>query len=181
MTLRYSLEIDDFIQYQLYTGSKSRRVINQRRKNWVVFAFSVVILNLLINWNKETGYLVFSLGFGFLLIALYPFYLGYYYKRHYEKFVRDTHMNKVGILTRLDFDEDFIYSTDETGDSKIYYTNLETINETAAHFFLKLKTGESLVVPKRKLANPETFEVELRTIEKRFNVTRNSDLEWKWS
>ncbi|MCP3932303.1 MAG: YcxB family protein [Bacteroidetes bacterium] len=53
----------------------------------------------------------------------------------------------------IDFDENFVNVKDYTSESKINGTELKELIETQNHFFIKLTTDLSLIVPKHSIEN----------------------------
>lgn len=180
MELKYSLNTNDFLQYQLFTASKSKRVQNQKRKSIIVISFSLLVLfAILFDSNNSNQNILLSIVI-LISMLLYPLYLKSHYYKHYNKFIEDTTKNKTDRPASLSFREFHIETVDETGESKINYTNLEEINEIKDYIFLRLKTGESIIFPKNKIDNFEKLKDELYKISNVYNLKTNVELNWKW-
>lgn len=180
MRLSYSLDYDDFFQYSLFNAAKSKRIRSQRRKSWIIFGLAMAVLAVLTNHEKGVRALVFSVVFALVLTGLYPFYQAYYYKSHYRKSVADLCKGKVGVVSTLIFNSDSMQMTDETGETIIYFTHLAEINEIRDFIFVKFKTGESLIIPKKKISDLNALNQRLTEISENFHIPRNVELNWKW-
>jgi len=180
MELKYSLNTNDFLQYQLFTASKSKRIQNQKRKSIIIISLSLLVLFAILfdsnNYNRNILLVIVVTA----SLLFYPRYLKRHYYSHYKKFVEDTTKNKTDRLASLSFREFHIETSDETGESKINYTNLEEINEIKDYIFLKLKTGESIIFPKNKIDNFEKLKEELSKITNAYNLKTTVELNWKW-
>jgi hypothetical protein len=180
MEFNYSLSLNDFLQYQLYTASKSKRVKIQNRKSLLLL--SVILIGTCFLPYHHKNYIGTSISIILIPVSLilYSIYLRYHYRKHYEKFIKDVYKNKVGKMALIVFLEDHIETSDETGESKINNSNLEEINETGEYLFLKLKTGESIIFPKSKIENLDLLRTELSRISNAYHLNSNVDLNWKW-
>ncbi|RZK10038.1 MAG: hypothetical protein EOO46_11955 [Flavobacterium sp.] len=160
MELNYSLTFDDFMQNQLYNASKSKRIQNQKRKNLFLIYLSLIVLVVTLYDSNENSKNLVAFSIILIVAIFYPVYLKNRYYNHYKKYLEENVKNKVGIIASLKFTEEGIETSDETGESKINYSNLEEINEIENYFFLKLKTSESIILPKSRISkfeNPREY------------------------
>jgi len=132
------------------------------------------------NYNDALGY--YFLVLSLLSLMLYPAYSRWRYKRHYKKFIEDTYKNRFGVDSELEITDDFIVNKDKTGEAKINTAQIEEINEIKDFYFVKIKTGGSIIISKVK-----TKAYELEVIEKKFKelvekngIRWNVELDWKW-
>ena len=82
-------------------------------------------------------------------------------------------MDKLNIL---EINNDSIYSKDKTGEGKINISEIEKVDETNKHFFLKISTGLSLIIPKDRLNKPD----DLRTKFQSLGLIVNNMINWEW-
>lgn len=64
-------------------------------------------------------------------------------------------------------------------ESKIFVSALECIDETGDYFFVKLKTGEALIIPKSEVPAGAVKNY-LQALSQQLNIPYNSNLNWKW-
>jgi len=57
-------------------------------------------------------------------------------------------------LEYLEINNETIFSKDKVGESIINISEIEKIDETERHFFVKISGGVSLIIPKYKIENP---------------------------
>jgi hypothetical protein len=93
--------------------------------------------------------------------------------------VLDNLQYRFGKECKVNFQSDFIETKDITGESKINTSEVAQINEIGTHYFIKLKTGESLIIPK-SIINKESFISELMTVFQNPNIIINRELNWRW-
>jgi hypothetical protein len=117
----------------------------------------------------------------FVLIAifwffLHPIYSRWRYKNHFKKHVAENYKNRINKPVEIDFTENSVNAKDFTSESKIYGTELKELIETKNHFFLKLKTDLSLVVPKHSIENQSEFKKRITEL----GAEYIDELNWEW-
>lgn len=176
MKLEYNLNENDFLQHQLYTASKTERIKIQRRKSWIFVTLTFFIISVLFIKNNEKLTFYSFVIIGLITLVFYPFYL----RNHYQKFIKDTYKNRFGENAVIQFLETEFLTNDSNSETKLKYSAFEEFNEIGDYFFLKLKTGGSLIIPKLKVENLNELKVEIKNIAEKYNVKQNVELEWKW-
>jgi len=141
---------------------------------------TMLLLGLLFYESSNPFLAYYFWGFGIISFLFYPLYQRKHYKNHYEKFIDDTYKNRVGITAEITFDDFAIHTTDVTGESRINLSELENVTETGDYFYLSLKTGGHLIVPKSKIGNVPELRVKLKELAGRLNIEFIEDLKWKW-
>jgi len=177
-----TLDENDYLTFQLYTASKTPRVRNTRIRSWIVT--TVVFLSLTyFSFENNNGFL----GYYFLIasvlsLVLYRRYSGWRYKRHYRRYIQDTYKNRFGEECAIEFTADAIVTKDKTGEVKINTTEIEEINEIKDFYFVKAKSGVSLIISKLKTdtADLERIESELKALVDKRGLKHNVELDWKW-
>ncbi|UBB89989.1 YcxB family protein [Candidatus Kaistella beijingensis] len=179
MELNYSLDENDFLEYQLYTASKSKNIRNQRRRNLIIMI--VIFLAFFISiYNSTKSFPIIPLLIYIALIIAYKIYETYRYKNHYKKFINENYKERFGLMCKLNFAENQIIEESKLGESKINFESLTEINETKNYYFLKLLTSQSLIIPKKVIQNIQQFNSMLNEIKSKYNLKENIDLDWKW-
>jgi len=181
MELKYSLNENDFLTHQLFLASKTDRIKNQRRKSWLLVSFIFFGLSFVFFQTKNIMMVYYFLAVGILSLIFYPNYQKNHYRKHYQKYIRDTYKNRFDQIATIKFEEDYIETSDMNSESKINYSAFEEIIEIENYFFLKLKTGGSIIIPKKlKLDNVFDLKSELMRIFENYQIKIREELNWKW-
>jgi len=180
MNLTYSLSENDFLEHQLYTASKNERIKQQRLKTWLIYAAALLILSLLFYQSGNTLMTRYFLILGLIVLCFFPFYQKWYHKNHYRKYIADTYKNRFGQTANISLNEDCIETSDITGELKINLSGIENIVETGDYFYIKIRTGGHLIIPKFKLADSDSVRQELQNLCSKLLVDFIDDLNWRW-
>lgn len=177
MNINYKLTNSDFLEYQLYTSSKSESHKKKRRNNRFIGPILFLPYGLyLLNKDKNyVGLTIFGIS-AVLWFIFYPQYSRRRYKNHFQKYVEENYKNRIDKSVEIDFDENSVNTKDFTSESKINGTELKELIETKNHFFIKLTTDLSLIVPKHSIKNQAEFKN--RVIG--FGAEYVDELNWKW-
>jgi hypothetical protein len=180
MKLEYSLEKSDFVVFQLYTASKSELIKRKRFRIRIIFPIIYIVLgfiSLLIN-NITLG--AFFILIGTIWYFFYPKYERNQYIKHYQRHIEANYHNRFGKSETIEFEDDAILSKDYTGESKLYLSEIEKINEIRGYFFLKFNSGVSLIIPKNGILSSEPLNKYLVDLSKRLKIKHDIDLNWQW-
>ena len=180
MKIQLSLDKNDYLEHQLYTASKNKRIRNKKRNSWL-FVTILFLVFALLNFNNDNQLIFYYfLVFTLLTFIFYPFYQRKQYKTHYTKHIEENYFNRFGQESILNFEEEYIASNAANFETKMSYKGFEELNEIKNYYFIKLKTGGSLIIPKNKLKNSEEFHKEINNIANKFHWKKNVELDWKW-
>lgn len=176
MEFTYRLDANDFLQYQLFTASKSKQIARRKLYGWLVFTLAAALFALYCFFNDST-----SLAIYFGVIALiwglfYPKYFSWKHDKHYKSFVAKNYENRFGKITRVTFSKTHIIATDDSGEGKIKITEIANVNETSHHLFITFLSGVSLIIPKNELINLNELKEHLIKI----GCSINNELDWRW-
>ena len=177
MNIKYQLTNSDFLEYQLYTSSKSESHKKKRRNHRIIFPIVYFAYGFYLT-NKDgnyTGIILFAI-ISILWFFLYPKYSQWRYKRHFRKHVKENYKNRINKFVEIDFDENFLNAKDYTSESKINGTELKELIETKYHFFIKLTTDLSLIIPKHSIEN----QTELKNCVTEMGATYIDEINWEW-
>ena len=176
MKIDYNIEKEYFIDFQLFTASKSERIRKNKNRGWIILL--ILFIFLFINFYNN-GNIGFAIYFGIISIICLLFY-GKYFKRnlrkHYEKFVTENHTKRFGQPVSLEINSDFIYTKDKVGEGKISISEIENVSETQNHFFIKISTGVSLIIPKKKIQNSNEINRQFESLK----IPIIDETNWKW-
>ena len=176
MTLEYKLSEQDFLDFQLFTASKSEKINRKKRTGWLILTVASLMgaIYFFLGENKVmTIYLVFvTLACG----LFYPKYFKWRYKTHYKTFIKANYSKLFGQIQTVEINNDWIFSKDQSAEGKIKLSEIEQVDETQNHFFLKISTGISLLIPKKELPQVDEVRDKLSSI----GLTIHKDTNWSW-
>ncbi len=178
MKLEYILIFSDFLEYQLYVSSKSESHKKSRNKSRIIVPIIYVILGLILLLIDKTIVAIAFFLFSLLWFLFYPFYSKYRYKKHFETHIKESYKNRIGKKVKLNFDSnsDFVETSDLGSQSKIMDSEFKKLIELKEHFFLKLKSDMSIIIPKRAIPDQDMFKKLFLDI----NLEYIDDSNWEW-
>lgn len=180
MTLKYSLDLNDYLQFQLYTASKSKRIKNKRIKSLLIVMGIFLMLAVLFFQKEERVLMYYFIGCSVLSLIFYPLYLRNHYKKHYQRFIAENYKFRFDEECVITFNENLIQTIDRTGESKVKISEIEEIAEINGYFYLKMKTGGALIISKLKIENPERVKEYLNSLANGLGVRYVIEPNWKW-
>ncbi|MBU4537164.1 MAG: YcxB family protein [Weeksellaceae bacterium] len=166
MNFKLSLNQEDYLQYQLYTASKSRIFKRQKKTSLIILLLAFVLVTVNI-YNSNQEFLWFAILFFATILILFPFYQRWKIKNYYRKFIIESYKEKIGVVSEFRFDTESLVVNSVIAESKLGYNSFEEINEIADYYFLKLKTGESFIIPKEQIPNKPEFSQFLTNLKKK--------------
>jgi len=176
MKIEYKLTNDDFLEFQLYTASKSKTIEKKRRFGRIIIPllyFGIAAYSLI---NDSVLFGIILLVFGLIWFVFYPRYSKYRYKRHYKNHIAEHYQNRVNITEELIFEENFVFSKDNSSEAKIEVEEFEYLIELKAYFFLTLKRGISFIIPKSQVTDVMAFKNKIEKL----GIQYVNELEWEW-
>lgn len=181
MIISYQLNANDFLQYQLYTASKSERIKKKRRRNKIIVPLIYIVFVAFYLYSKDIKGAVIFFTLGCLWFFLYSFWERRHYIKHYEGFIKENYNNRFYKDIIFEFGHDLISSKDISGSEvKIATSEIDEINEISSSIFIKLNIGNSLILPKDKIQNIDDVIPFLRELANSLNVKYNIENDWKW-
>ncbi len=176
---KITLDKHDFLRYQLFTASKSKRIKNKRIRIWIILTISFFVLGLALGQNEDRFLSYYFIGFSLITMIFYPLYQRRQYKKHYEKYIKENYANRIGVESELGFEGGFIVSVGDNQEGKIKLTEIQEINEISENLFIKIKTGESVIIPSR-FSEYDKLKKQLIGLVEPLGVVWNHQLDWKW-
>lgn len=176
MKLEFKIYEQDFLDFQLFNASKSDRINKKKRSGWLLWTIGSIVVTIYFYFNQNIAMTIY---FGIMAIVcglFYPNYFRWIYKKHYRTYIKDNYSKRFGQTERLEIKEDSIITKDKTGEGRINLTEIEKVDETENHFFLKISTGLSLIIPKREIENSGG----LRSNFQNLGLIVNNERNWKW-
>ena len=175
----YSIILDkeDFLRYQLFSASQSKRIRNKKTRSWIFLSVSFFVIGLIQITTSSISYWFF--GLSVITFIFYPLYQRREYRKHYENHIDDNYKNRVGVESKLGFDGGYIVSIADNQEGRIKISEIEEINEIADNLFIRVKTGESIIIPSR-LSEYNEFKIQLADLITEMDIEWKRQLDWKW-
>lgn len=176
MTIEYQINEQDFLDYQLFTVSQSKSIKKKKRSSWIFLTTGTTATSVYFYLNQDIALFIYF-GLVALIFGLfYPKYFKWRYKRHYTTFIKENYSKRFDQTVYLEICNDTIFAKDLTGEGRINISEIERIDETNKHLFLKISTGASLILPKKGLNNLDDVKERLQSL----GLTIHNMENWKW-
>ncbi|MCD4792252.1 MAG: YcxB family protein [Bacteroidales bacterium] len=176
MKIEFKIQENDFLEFQLFTSSKSKRIQKKKRNAWLILTIASVIFALYFFCLEILSITIYFVVTSVLIGIFYPKYFNWRYKRHYKNHIKENYKNRFGETEDVEFGSEYIYTKSKIGEGKVFLKEIEKINETSNHFFLKISTGMSLIIPKREINDITELREKFQTL----GFTINDELNWNW-
>lgn len=178
--LKYRLETEDHVAFQLYVASCSKRIKRKRKMVKIGAPIAYLILAAIAFFVEVIG-----LGIIFALLAIlwyffYPKYEKKRYEKHYRSFVEENLKADSNPEVVIELTDTYISLTNKNGYSSMKIEAIKEIDEISKYFFIRFNSGQGLVLPKSIIGNMNEFEKWLNLIIEKHKIKRNINLEWKW-
>jgi len=181
MTLHYTLEENDFLTHQLYIASKSERIRKIRKRSRMMVSIAYAVMALLFYIQEKISLVIIFLIIALCWFIINPFWERKKYVRHYKKFIAECYKIRIGRMATLTINNECYVTKDDGGETKIIATETEEIVEIPSLFLIRLKSGQSLLLPKNKISNAEEVKETLIDLAGFLNISYKVEDNWKWS
>lgn len=180
MTIEYKIDENDFLNYQLYVASKSERIKKKRLRSKVIVSLIYVAFGLLFFFEDKHLLTILFFIIGFFWFFLYPLWEKKHYIKHYKGFIKENYQERLDRTATLELNNEVIIAKENGSESKVLTTELEEIAEIPSTIFIKLKGGQSFILPKSKIANIDNVRARLKELANYLKITYSIDEKWEW-
>ena len=180
MNFTYKLEEEDYHTHLLFTISRSSSAIKTRARIRILMTISLLLFAFIAYGNGSTGQMYYFSLLAVSAFFLMPIYTRWSYKKTYLKHVRNYYKDRMSEPTTLLINNFSINISDSQGESQIDFSELDEVNELSNYYFLKVKSGQSIIIPKEKIEQKEIIELKLKEIAQIHSVKWNDEKEWIW-
>jgi len=174
----YSLTLSetDHIIFQLYEASTNPAKRKSRKKSHLTL-LALALLVVVLGYQKGDDFLMYyGIFCSILVICFGNVYLRWRHKNHYTKHVKNKLKGLSEETVQIEIRDDQIKVIDRVSDTSLKIAEITLVDEIKSHYFLKLSTGSSIVIPK---SNP-ALNKEVTTMIGNFNIQHNVVLDWRW-
>lgn len=179
LTLNYHLTKEDHLAFQLYDASTSERIRKKRRYSRLRVPIVYLILGAVLIWAALLEFGLLMMVIGALWYFIYPKYEAKRYKKHFQEYVDENFKEKHNEAAKLELDMEHIYGSSSLGESKIKVSEVDRIEETSEHIFIRVG-AMGFVVPKRKVDDLNELNAWVNKVVAQYGVPHNVNLNWKW-
>jgi len=176
MKIDFKLTSEDFLEHQLFSSSQSKLHQKDRAKKRMILPIVYIILGVISFAIDIIELSIFLLVFAIIWIVFYPAFSKYRYKKHFQKYIAETFKHLIDQPVEIKIGESTLNVKDVTFETTLNTTKLKELIETKNHFFIKLVTDLSFIVPKHAIDNKEAFKNRMTAL----GVTYVDALNWKW-
>lgn len=180
LTFNYNLHLEDYLNYQLFTASKSENIKNKRKRNRFIPAVIFIVLGIVPRFDFTELFTCIYVLIGVLWVFVYPICDRRLYFNHYKKYIEENYKNNLNKDIEVILSEDEVWVKDGGSEAKINLEELQEINELPVAFYLKMKSSHSVILPKNKIGNLTELRDLLNFIKDKYSVNYNEFPEWKW-
>lgn len=180
MEFEFRINEEDFLTFQLYNASKSAKIRKTRKRSRstisILYIVVSVIFLLLQNYVMAFGFFLISI----LWFVIYPMYERKKYLNQFKKYVAEHFKENFSKLSKVRINDGVWNSKNEDKESKFELKDIEMVSEIGSHFFIVLKSGYILIIPKREI-NERDLKNLLNESALKYDFVYNKELEWEWS
>ncbi len=176
MLLKYSLTEQDYLDFTLFTASQSERINKKKRFEQVCLSLLAAAVTIIFFLNDNLVMTLYSGLTTVITVIFYPVYFRKQYKKHYQAFIKETYSKYLGEPVTVELNPDHIFLKDKSGENRIYLSEIEVVNETDQHFFMKLNSAISILIPKRELNDIAA----LRKMFEHLGLSVQEFVSWEW-
>lgn len=176
MKFEYEIQEQDYLNFQLYTATKSARFEKKKQNGRYFITICSLILACYFIYSKDWGMAAYFGLTTVVFFLFYPWYFKWRQKVHYTKYIRRNYRNLFGRSETMEVKGNTLHLVNSTGEGTIKATELDRLIETNTHFFIEMKTGASLIIPIHKMEDAETLRKQINGM--KIKVVK--DLDWKW-
>lgn len=178
MKIEYTLKEEDFLEYQLYVTSKSDKIIKKR----LISKFAIPVLYVFLSiffffYDNNQDAILICVFLGALWLLIYPLYSNWKYKKTYLKHIKKKYTDRLDHVDALKLgNNNYFYIIERGEEGKIKTSDVDKLIEIKNHFFLQMKKGGAVIIPKYYVLNTETFKKIIIDL----NINYVNDTKWKW-
>ena len=179
--IQFALHKADFLMYQLFVASQSSKLKERRNRTKKIIPLLYLILGAIMYVPLEQP--IFGAVFAIIAVGwffFWPIREKSIYLKYYGAYADEYYINRYGEQMELVFDAEYIYMKTNYSESKIILSHIERLDEIRDYFFIKLLSGASFILPKKKIADFEKIKEDLLALLASLDVKYNCDLEWEW-
>jgi hypothetical protein len=176
---KITLDKDDYLRFQLYMASKSKKIKKGRMQVWILTTLTFLSISFIFIANGDRIFPYVFLLISAINVIFYPIWDRRRYKKQYERLVAENIKNKLALYCEISIDSEKLTLKDERGVGEISLSEIESIIEIKEDLFIKVKNGNMLIISKQ-ITDYENFIQELKNASGNSDIPWIDELNWKW-
>jgi hypothetical protein len=170
---------DDLLTNALFVISGSKTASRTRRRGVVFLTIWFLLLAAWCFSMDDIEWTLYCIGFAVAIFVLLPILQRVLYKNMYSKHIHEKYekLKNVPFDTTLTTQRFFFNSV--FSDVSLNTSQIESISETADHFFIKFNSQDTITLPKRSFNYQELNDL-LSDVAQANDISINRQLSWKW-
>lgn len=181
VNLKYALEKEDYVMFQLLVASTSDRIKKKRKRSRIIIPIIYLAFAAFGGYTGDTTMSIVFLVLSLIWFLFYPKYEAWKYKKHYNSFVDENFKSHYGLETKTQLGETEIYSENSKGNTTVKVEDITEIIETEQYLFVRLGVGMGLIFPKEKIQNLQELENWISTTSDQLGIPNQVNLNWSWT
>lgn len=179
MKVQYAINENDLLTHQLFIASKSDRIKKQRRRNRLM-GLAYLPIGVIFFFTHKYPLTISFFLLGVLWFFLYPLWEKGKFIRNYKLFINENFKDRIGRVVTIEINDESIFVKDNGNEGKVQLEELEGINEIPSMILLRLKGGQSLLLPRQEIVNTPELIIELKELALKLNIPYETDQSWVW-
>ncbi|MFA9211172.1 MAG: hypothetical protein ACEQR5_05060 [Moraxellaceae bacterium] len=153
MKLSFPLAVQDYLDYQLYTVSRSEKAMRKRLIGRLLFPIIYLLVGIIFIIDKNFTFVAFNLILAVLWYFFYPISERKRYENTFRRSIeRDLkpHLNQVG---SIEWTSNEIIARENDQEAIVNEKDVAAIVELHAVILIQLHNKHNFILPKRKIDN----------------------------
>lgn len=181
MKIEYTLEAQDFLEYQLFAASNTPALKKQRRTVRVGLPVLLLLTGIVMAFLKQDfiPLIVFPV-FAVAWYFVYPITDRGRYVKFYLNHVNSTYKSRIGQPNVLTLENDFVSLVTVGSEAKFPVSQVEEIVDLKRTILIRLKSGGAFIVAKNQSAEFKQLRNSLQETAERQEVPFKVYENWEW-
>lgn len=179
--LKYALEKEDYVMFQLLVASTSVRIQKKRKRSRIIIPIIYLAFAAFSWYNGDITISAVFFVLSVIWFLFYPKYQALKYKKHFNAFVDENFKSHYGIETTTQLGETEIYSENSKGNTTVKVADITELIETDQYIFVRLGVGMGLIFPKEKIENLQELQDWVSKTSEKLGISNQVNLNWSWA
>ena len=150
--------------------------MKKQRNGMIILLVMIAIMSVYLIVDKNYETLIYPALLALVVLFFYKKFFKWKLKSGYKKYVASVHSDQLDKEESIELKKNSIYVKNQSGEGSIDYKEVVQLIEIDTLYMLLLKSGTSIVIPKRDLKNEDS----LLTTLKKGGIQLRQELDWKW-
>lgn len=177
MKLEYELDEQDYLDFQLFVASQSVSINKALIKGRFITVVVLLLLAIVFYFYNAPFITAGLVGVSIVHFLIFPKHFRNSQKEYLRTHIREHYSNNFGVTSQIEISDESISDKTKMGEMIVFISGIDKIDETEKHFFVKIKAGLSMVIPKDKITNSDEVRAKFESLG--FAVNKASTGKWK--